>query len=74
MTPTQAQVAGKAFALAHLQVIEAAYGPDIACAYANGHAWAARDFVFERKGARASHHMMDELAEGAIVPILPEGA
>lgn len=74
MTPEQARDAGKAFALAHLQVIEAAYGPDTACAYANGYAWAARDFVFERKGARASHHMMDELAEGAIVPILPEGA
>ena len=74
MTPEQARDAGKAFALAHLQVIEAAYGPETACAYANGHAWAARDFVFERKGARAAHHMMDELAEGAIVPILPEGA
>ncbi len=74
MNPEQARDAGNAFASAHLKVIEAAYGPEVACAYANGHAWAARDFVFERKGARAAYDMLSELADGAIVPIISEGA
>lgn len=71
MTPEQAQLAGCAFAKAHLAVIEAAYGSDVAAAYANGHAWAARDYVFEQRGARASYDMCAELADGAIVPVLP---
>lgn len=71
MTPYQAQQAGNAFARAHLKVIEAAHGPEIAAAYANGHAWAARDFVFETKGAIAAYDMCSELADGALVPILP---
>lgn len=74
MTSDQALQAGNAFAAAHLKVIEAAYGPEIACAYANGHAWAARDFVYGLKGSRASYDMLSELADGAIVPVLPEGA
>lgn len=74
MTPDQARDAGKAFASAHLKVIEAAYGPQVALAYANGHAWAARDFVYASKGAHAAYDMCAELADGAIVPILPEGA
>lgn len=74
MTPDQAMEAGNAFARAHLKVIEAAYGPDIACAYANGHAWAARDYVFETKCSRAAFEMMAELADGALTPALPEGA
>lgn len=71
MTPSQARDAGFAFAKAHLAVIEAAHGPDVAAAYANGHAWAARDYVYGLKGARASYDMMAELADGAIVPVLP---
>lgn len=71
MTPQQAQQAGCAFAKAHLDVIAAAYGPEVAAAYANGHAWAARDYVYNLKGARASYDMMAELADGAIVPVLP---
>lgn len=74
MTPDQARDAGRAFALAHLKVIEAAYGKDIAAAYANGHAWAARDYVFDQIGARGAFDMCFELAEGALVPTLPEGA
>ncbi len=74
MTPDQALQAGNAFARAHLDVIEAAHGKEIALAYANGHAWAARDFVYERKGARAAYDMLSELADGAIVPIISEGA
>lgn len=74
MTPDQARDAGKAFALAHLKVIEAAYGSDIASAYANGHAWAARDYIYDKLGARAAFDMMSELADGSVVPILPEGA
>lgn len=74
MTPEQARDAGKAFALAHLKVIEAAYGSIVAIAYANGHAWAARDFMFEKCGAIASNEMMQELADDALLPILPEGA
>ena len=71
MSPEQAQQAGCAFAKAHLDVIEATYGPDIACAYANGHAWAARDYIYGLKGAVAAFDAMNELAEGAIVPVLP---
>jgi hypothetical protein len=71
MTPSQAQQAGCAFAKAHLDVIEAAYGTEVAAAYANGHAWAARDYVFGLKGARAAYDMMAELADGSIVPVLP---
>jgi hypothetical protein len=74
MTPESARDAGKAFASAHLQVIEAAYGAEIAAAYANGHAWAARDFVYGLKGAVAAFDMMSELADGSVAPILPEGA
>lgn len=74
MTPEQAQSAGKAFALAHLKVIEAHYGTETAAAYANGHAWAARDYVYALKGPRASFDMMQELADGAAEAILPEGA
>jgi hypothetical protein len=70
MTSEQAQKAGNAFARAHLQVIEAAHGPEIACAYANGIAWLARDFVFEQKGAIAAYDMMAELADGSIVSVL----
>lgn len=72
MTPEQAQQAGHHFAEAHLKVIEAAYGPDIACAYANGHAWAARDYAFHYRGSRAAFDMMSELADGALVPVLPK--
>lgn len=71
MTPNQAQEAGNAFAKAHLDVIESAYGVDVAVAYANGHAWAARDYVFEKLGARAAYDMCAELSDGALVPILP---
>lgn len=70
MTPEQAQLAGCAFAKAHLAVIEAAYGSDVAAAYANGHAWAARDYVFEQKGAVASYDMMQELVDAAVVSVL----
>lgn len=74
MTPYQAQQAGNAFARAHLEVIEAAHGSDIACAYANGYAWAARDYVFDKIGARAAYDQHQELADGAAMAILPEGA
>jgi hypothetical protein len=74
MTPQQARDAGKAFASVHLQVIEEAYGPEVAAAYANGHAWAARDYVYQLKGPHAAFDMMSELADGAVAPILPEGA
>lgn len=71
MTPEQAQQAGCAFAKAHLDVIEAAYGTEVAAAYANGHAWAARDYIYGLNGARAAFDAMTELADGAIVPVLP---
>lgn len=71
MTADQAQQAGCAFAKAHLAVIEATYGPEIACAYANGHAWAARDFIYGIKGAIAAFDAMTDLADGAIAPVLP---
>jgi hypothetical protein len=74
MTPYQAQQAGNAFAKAHLDVIEAAYGVDVAVAYANGHAWAARDYVFEKLGARAAYDQHQELADAAAQAFLPEGA
>lgn len=74
MTPDQALQAGNAFARAHLDVIEAAYGVDVAVAYANGHAWAARDYVFEKISPRASYDMTQELADGAASVFLPEGA
>lgn len=71
MTPSQAQEAGRAFAKAHLDVIEAHYGTEVAAAYAAGHAWAARDYVFGLKGARASYDMMADLADGCLTPVLP---
>jgi hypothetical protein len=74
MNITQAQAARNAFARAHLDVIEAAYGVDVAIAYANGHAWAARDYVFEKVGARAAYDLHQELADGAASVFLPSGA
>jgi len=71
MNANEAQKAGFKFAKDHLAVIEAAHGTDIASAYANGHAWAARDYVFGIKGARGSFDMCFELAEGALTPVLP---
>lgn len=74
MTPEQAMEAGRAFALAHLDVTEAAYGEAIAAAYAAGHAWAARDFVAKKCGARAAYELHQDLADKAALAILPEGA
>ena len=71
MTPEQAQQAGCAFAKAHLDVIEARYGTEVASAYANGHAWAARDYIYGVKGAVAAFDAMIDLADGAIEPVLP---
>jgi len=74
MNIEQAQQAGCVFAKAHLDVIEAAYGVDVALAYANGYAWAARDYVFEKIGPRAAYAQHQELADAAASVFLPEGA
>lgn len=74
MTPEQAMKAGHAFAMAHLDVTETAYGEHIAAAYAAGHAWAARDYVAKRCGARAAYDLHQGLADKAALVILPEGA
>lgn len=74
MSPEQALQAGNAFARAHLQVIEAAYGKDVASAYAAGHAWAARDFVSEVINPRAAYDLCQDLADYAASTFLPEGA
>ncbi len=74
MTPNQAIDCGNAFALAHLRVIEAAYGVEIASAYAAGHAWAARDYVLRTCGDREAYKMCQDLADNTGLVLLTGAA
>ena len=66
MTPEQAQKAGFHFANAHLKVIEAAYGKEIAAQYSHGYAWAARDFLYKNVSPRGAYDRIQELADGCV--------
>lgn len=50
----QALQAGEAFAKAHLEVIEAAYGAETASSYAAGYVAAARQRFIEKFGAQST--------------------
>ena len=58
---------------AQLGVIEAAYGKQAAQIYAAGMALGIRNFSVQSFGCRASFDLFDELAIGALTPILPKG-
>jgi hypothetical protein len=72
MTPDQAVQAGKAFARAHLELIEGFYGTDVAVAYANGVAAYTRDLMSDRIGETDTYFVFFCLGQDAITQ--PEGA
>jgi hypothetical protein len=72
MTPDQAVQAGKAFARAHLELIEGFYGTDAAVAYANGLAAYTRDLMRDRIGEKDTFFCFFCLGQDAITQ--PEGA
>lgn len=73
MTGDQAQQAGIAFAKAHLEVIEAAYGRDVATCYAQGFACYARDQMLNVIGPRETYNRFAHIADDALNYALPEG-
>jgi len=72
MTPEQALQAGAAFAKSHLAVIEAAYGVEVACAYAGGYATNARDYMRANEGEEKAAFWFICLGHDSITQ--PEGA
>lgn len=72
MSPDQAVQVGRAFARAHLELIEAHYGTDLAVAYANGVAAYTRDLMRDRIGERDTYFCFFCLGQDAITQ--PEGA
>jgi hypothetical protein len=70
MTREDARERGRKFAQAHIDVVRRAHGDTVAAAYAHGMAWTARDLVYDVHDARAAYDMMQDLADGAITPVL----
>ena len=70
MTREDALERGRKFAQAHIDVVRRAHGDAVAVAYAAGMAWTVRDFVYDVRDPRASYNMMQDLADGAITPVL----
>ena len=64
---------GRAFALAHLKVIEAAYGREVAVGYASGHAWGGGEFILNNYGAKAAYDLLQNLADNAADSVLVRG-
>lgn len=73
MTVDQALQCGAAFARAHLDVIEAAYGRDVAVAYAAGMSGEDRNFVAARYGLRSAYDCYQGLADD-LVAFAAQGA
>lgn len=63
MDKGQALEAGKAFAEAHLKVIEAAYSPEIASEYAAGYVMAARNRFIDKVGPQETWGYFFGIAE-----------
>lgn len=66
MTHEQAIQLGAAQANARLMVVEAAYGAQIAAAYAAGMACHARDYMLSNKGPRATYDWFVQLADQCV--------
>lgn len=73
MTGEQAQDAGIALAHCHLHVVQEAYGPDVAAAYAQGFACAARNQMIGSWGTREAYARMSAVADGVFEDQMPQG-
>lgn len=68
MTSDEALLRGAQHARDHLRIIEAAYGPHIAMAYAGSMAAGVRNVVKDRYGRKCAWDLMDGLADDLLLP------
>lgn len=67
MTSDDAMLRGSQFVRDHLRIIEAAYGPHVAMAYAGGMASGVRNSVAEKYGRKCAWELMDGLADNLLM-------